>query len=476
MLKLYNTEQCRQLDQLAQQQGVSAFMLMQRAAKFALQGLQTRWPQAKHLTILCGPGNNGGDGYALAKLAHLAGYHISLVQLGEAPRQGAAQQARHEAERHGLLSQELDFSLLSQQDVIIDALFGIGLNRPLDNAWQTLIRTLNQLDVPILALDIPSGLEANTGRILGAAIAAELTTCFIVPKIGLYINDGVDYAGLVISHHLDIEADILAQVQPLATSWQNEDLPAPRARKHNSHKGDYGTALLIGGNVTMLGALALAGQACLRSGTGLVKLISRAEHTIALTQIQPELMCYDERHSQALQAQADVIAIGPGLGDDDWAWHQFERVCNSQKNLVLDADALNLLALQPLHYERWILTPHPGEAGRLLGKPALAIQHDRVGAIEALHKRYGGVIVLKGAGTLIYDGEQLALCRAGNPGMAVGGMGDVLTGIIAGLVAQGLELFEAARLGVEMHARCADRIAAERGERSLLPSDVIQAL
>lgn len=476
MLKLYRTQQCRQLDHAAQQQGLSGYTLMQRAAEFAFQCLQTRWPDANSIAILCGRGHNGGDGYALARIAHLAGLSVSLFQIGDPPEEGDAYRTRQDAETYGLSSQAFNLEYIAKHHVIVDALFGIGLNRPLDKNWQALIHAINDLPTPVLSLDVPSGLDADTGRVLGAAIEAELTASFIVPKIGLYLNDGVDYAGLVLTHHLNLPTDLLQSVSPLALSWEEADIPLPPPRKHNTHKGTYGTALLIGGNTSMLGAIALAGQACLRSGPGLVKIVTRAEHGLTLTQIQPELMTFTEAHTLSLQAQANVIAIGPGLGDDDWAWQQFERVCNSQNKLVLDADALNLLALQPLHYERWILTPHPAEAGRLLGKPTLSIQHDRVSAIEALHKRYGGVIVLKGAGTLIYDGEQLALCRAGNPGMAVGGMGDVLTGIIAGLVAQGLDLFEAARLAVEIHARCADRIAADRGERSLLPSDVIQAL
>lgn len=477
MLKLYTAEQARRIDNHAQKHGTPGLVLMKRAAEFAFQVLQQQWPAAKTIAILCGTGNNGGDGYALAKIAHLAGYKTHIFQINEPPSQGDSAQARLEAEALGLYSQALDAHVLLECDVLVDGLFGIGLNRPLDQAWQNIIELINLTPVPVLALDLPTGLDASTGAILGAAIQANHTASFIVNKIGLYLDQGLDLVGQVHLSTLEVPADILELEPPLATSLQTQDLPT-KPRDRNTHKGSYGSALLIGGNHSMLGALALSGQACLRSGAGLVKLISREEHLIALSQIQPELMCYPASAFSKLKTQVNVIAIGPGLDQDDWGWSLFERVCQTKTDtpLILDADALNCLALQPFHYERWILTPHPGEASRLLERPIHVIQRDRVAAIKALHKRYGGTIVLKGAGTLIYDGEQLALCQAGNPGMAVGGMGDVLTGLIAGLVAQGLSLFEAAKLGVELHARTADKIAVQRGQTSLLPSDVIAAL
>lgn len=476
MLKLYSVEQAQAIDRQAiEQHGLSGLVLMKRAAEFAFEVLQQHWPQARQIYIICGIGKNGGDGYALAKIAHIAGFKVQIAQIEQPPRHGDAANTRQEAEVLGLTAQNFDLQQLTAADVVVDALFGIGLNRPLDQSWLEVITQVNQAQRPVLALDVPSGLDANNGQVLGGAIRANYTASFIVHKIGLFLNDGLDYTGHVHLNDLGLPPTLLDNFTPLASSWDVDDLPSLK-RMYNSHKGSYGTALLIGGNSHMMGALALAGQACLRAGAGLVKLISRAEHLTALTQIQPELMTYESRDFHKLSSKTNVIAIGPGLGIDSWAWDLFEKVCKSNQPLVLDADALNCLALEPFLYERWILTPHPAEAGRLLERPTQVIQNDRVNAIQQLHKRYGGVIVLKGAGTLIYDGNQLALCRAGNPGMAVGGMGDVLTGIIAGLVAQGLELFEAARMGVEIHARSADRVAASRGERSLLPSDVINAL
>lgn len=475
MLKLYTAEQARHIDQLAQKHGLPGLVLMKRAAEFAFQVIQQHWPQAHTLGILCGTGNNGGDGYALAKIAHIAGYRVRLFQINQPPESGDAASARQEAHAMGLTTQPINAQALLDCDILVDALFGIGLNRPLDDSWQALIELINLTPRPKLALDIPSGLDADRGEVLGKAIIADHTACFIVAKIGLLLADGLDHIGQLHLDSLGIADELIALATPQATCWKANDLPK-QTRKKNTHKGQFGSALLIGGDRHMMGAIALAAQACLRSGVGLVKLISREEHLVALCQIQPELMCYPASHFPNLKSQVQVIAGGPGLGQSDWSWQLFEQICQTENPLVLDADALNCLALQPFHYERWILTPHPAEAGRMLERPTHVIQRDRVAAIKALHKRYGGVIVLKGAGTLIFDGEQLALCQAGNPGMAVGGMGDVLTGLIAGYVAQGLSLFEAARLGVETHARTADKIAKSRGQASLLPSDLIQAL
>ncbi|HEY9018560.1 NAD(P)H-hydrate dehydratase [Thiomicrospira sp.] len=476
MLKLYSATQAQAIDRhVIKQLDLTGLRLMKRAAGFANQLIQKQWPQAQQIYILCGPGNNGGDGYALAKIAHINGQKVDIAQIGQPPIEGDAAQARQEAEALGLIAADFSAQKLMQADLVVDALFGIGLNRPLEAPWNQIIDAINMAQRPILALDLPSGLDANTGQVLGSAIQAQHTACFIVQKIGLYLNDGPDHTGQVHLGDLQLPIELLDGFTPLATSWEQDDLPSIK-RRRNTHKGTYGSALLIGGNYNMVGALALAGKACLRSGVGLCKLVSRAEHQVALSQIQPELMCYQSADFHRLAIKSDVIAIGPGLGTDSWAWNLYEEVCKSNRPLVLDADALNCLALEPFHYERWILTPHPGEASRLLERPTHVIQNDRISAIQALHKRYGGVIVLKGAGSLIYDGQNMALCRSGNPGMAVGGMGDVLTGLIAGLVAQGFSLFEAAQRGVELHARAGDKVAQSRGQSSLLPSDIIDLL
>ena len=250
-------------------------------------------------------------------------------------------------------------------------------------------------------------------------------------------------------------------------------LLTPRAR--TSHKGDFGHVLIAGGDYGMPGAVRLAGDAALRVGAGLVTLATRPEH-ICMISTRPELICYGINQTRALNAllqRATVIAIGAGLGQSTWSQQLYKKLLTVKMQKVVDADGLNLLAKNPVKRKDWILTPHPGEAARLLNSTTETIQHDRIASIKALQKKYGGIIVLKGAGTLVLGEDNvISICNFGNPGMASAGMGDVLTGIISGLLAQGLTLLQAAQLGVCLHAIAGD-IAAKEGERGLLASDLI---
>ncbi len=337
-------------------------------------------------------------------------------------------------------------------DVIVDALLGTGLDREVTGDWAQAIAAANAHLAPKLAIDIPSGLHADTGRVLGLAIQAEVTISFIGLKQGLFTGEG----------------------------WSKQaEFLTPRRR--SAHKGDFGTVLVVGGAPGMAGAARLAGEAALRSGAGLVAVASHPDHAALLGAGRPELMCHavaDGDGLGPLLERADVVALGPGLGQGDWGRSLYARVLASDKPLVLDADALNLLAAAPQASHRWIITPHPGEAGRLLGRPTAEVQADRFAAVRELQARYGGVAVLKGAGTLIFAASHRppGLCSDGNPGMASGGMGDALTGIVAALVAQGLSLEEAAGAGVCLHAAAGDLAAARGGERGLLASDLIAAL
>ena len=336
---------------------------------------------------------------------------------------------------------------------------------------------------PVLAVDIPSGLETDTGAILGHAVHANITCTFITHKFGLYTFQGPEISGNVLFSHLFIPKEAYKTQPPLATNhtlkfWLNT-LPL---RLASHHKGIAGTVCLVGGNYTMMGAIQLAGLASLKTGAGLVKVITHKEHGVAITQAIPELMCYPTEQLLAQASLANVIGIGPGLGLDNWAKELFNQVMDLPHNKVIDADALKLLTpfieKQDQHTQNnnWVLTPHPGEAAQLLNTNTPSIQKDRIAAIKALHKKYGGVIVLKGNGTLIYDGENMEICLAGNPGMAVGGMGDVLTGTIATFIAQGLSLWNAACLGVFLHAHAGDVLANQSGQPGILPSELAQVM
>jgi NAD(P)H-hydrate epimerase len=465
--------------------GVSAYTLMTRAAEAALGALRAEWPRAMRLLIVCGYGNNAGDGYVLARLAAEQKLPIEVVALGK-PEQliGAAQQAWRGFIAAGGSTQAWNNELLQDAEIVVDAILGTGLSRPLDAELQAIVQVINDSAIPVFALDVPTGLDADSGAVLGKAIRAHRTISFIGLKQGFYLGAGPNQVGRILFDDLEIPAAMAQRVGAVATRLDNRIVQAalPR-RSRTAHKGQQGHVLIVGGGLGMPGAVRLSGEACLRVGAGLVTVATRPEHVSALIAGRPELMCRGVMSAAELTpllVSADVIAIGPGLGQDEWARSLFNAVLATDKPLIVDADALNLLAQQPCSRGNWVLTPHPGEAARLLSSSTGAIQTARMQALQDLLRHYSGTVVLKGAGTLVASADQLpALCDRGNPGMAAPGMGDVLTGIIAGIAAQhthvGGDLSLAARAGVYVHAVAGD-MAARHGERGLLASDLFMHL
>lgn len=479
---LYRAEQVREFDRRAiELHDIRGYTLMTRAAAAALQALRAHWPRARRLRVLCGAGNNAGDGYVLARLAQQAGLDVAVGWLSDpASLQGAARTAAAEADRARVPIQPFAPALLDTADVIVDALLGTGLTRPLSGEWATAVAAVNAATAPVLSLDIPSGLQADTGAILGTVIRATLTVTFIAPKLGLFTGAGPDCAGEIRVDDLAVPAAVFAAIEPAALRVTAADLPdwLPGPRPRSAHKGDFGHVLVIGGQPGMSGAPRLAAEAAARVGAGLVSVATHPVHAALLNVGRPELMCrgvLTPADLEPLLARAGVLAIGPGLGQDDWGRDLLVATLGTGQPCVLDADALNLLATAPARRTDWILTPHPGEAARLLDSTAAAVQADRPTAVRALQARYGGVIVLKGAGTLVCDGRRTWLVATGNPGMASGGMGDVLTGVIAGLLAQGLVPARAAVAGTLLHGLAGDTAVAA-GERGLLAGDLFDAL
>lgn len=480
---LYRADQMRELDRLAiETAGIPGYTLMTRAAGAAWAALRARWPQARRLVVLCGAGNNGGDGFVLARLARAEGRDVRVLQLGDAARiRGDALTARTAWLEAGGAVTPFTAAALAPADILVDALLGTGFAGRLDEQWRGAIEAVNAAGVPVVAMDIPSGLHGDTGHVADVAVHASLTVTFIARKPGLYTGAGPDCCGEILCADLEVPAAVRGQVSPAARLLDAPPrslLSVPRAR--TAHKGDCGHVLVIGGDHGMSGAVRLAGEAALRTGAGLVSVATRPEHAATVTAGCPELMCHGvstARDLQPLLARAGVIVIGPGLGRSGWAQALLGHVLTTRHPRVIDADALNLLAGDPLPLGQTILTPHPGEAARLAGLDgSAAVQADRFAAARTIGERHGGVVVLKGAGTVIQAPGQLpVVCAAGNPGMASGGMGDVLSGVLGALLAQGMALPEAAVSGVCLHARAADR-AAREGERGLLARDVIAAL
>lgn len=532
-LRLYRSAEIRALEHVAiEQHGIAGGELMRRAAEGAWRALRQRWSAARELLVLCGGGNNGGDGYALAAIASRAGLTVRVVAVvPEDALQGDAAAAMRACLAAGIPISSLDLAALSKwlesSDVIVDALLGIGLKQTVRTPLAEVIEAVNASGRPVLALDVPSGLSADTGLVQGVAIRAALTVTFIGYKLGLFIGEGPQQVGELKLDRLQLDHLELGGVKfesraPAVAELLNVDslttvLPP---RRPDSHKGDGGHVVIVGGGRGMPGAARLAGESALRMGAGRVTVLCHPSSVAAIAAGRAELMVHGiERADEALPvlAAADVRLVGPGLGRDDSAFELLKIALDREAACVLDADALTLLPRVWASWSQapaagvsrgaaelpWVLTPHPGEAATLLassarsGQPRGAgdIQTDRLAALAHLVDEYSAVVVLKGAGTWVGGrGRTPALCAAGNATLATAGTGDVLAGAIAGVLAQRLRatsteppaanehrdaLWESACAGVWWHAACADRwqrTVGRGGSRGLLASELALAL
>ncbi len=477
-ITLYRTAQVRELDRIAiQDRGIPGFDLMSRAGYEVFHYLLNKWPATQSVAVFCGAGNNAGDGYIIARLALEAGLNIRVYSLSdpESLKGDALTAYRNYIEAMGTIIPFQGEAMIAV-DVIVDALLGTGLDRSVTGLYAQAIQVINNSPAPVIAVDIPSGLNADTGNVMGCAVKADCTVSFIGLKQGLFTGQAADYCGEIFYASLAVPEAIFQEVLPSAVRVVKTPLSG---RDRCSHKGSYGHVLIVGGDLGYSGAARLAGEAALRVGAGLVSVATRSEHAGLMNLNRPELMCHGVETAGQLAGlleKASVVVIGPGLGQSDWAKDLFMATRNTHKPLIVDADGLNLLARSPVTKPDWILTPHPGEASRLLSCSTAEIQQDRFASVLALQVRYGGIAILKGAGTLIASADEIAVSTTGNPGMASGGMGDVLSGVIAGLLAQGLSLKHAAQQGVYRHGEAADLAAEKEGERGLLASDLMPYL
>lgn len=471
---LYRAEQVRELDRIAiQEYSISGLTLMTRAGQDTFKLLQDLWPQAQSIIVFCGSGNNAGDGYIVAHEALLAGLQISVIRLESEDNLSADAVSAYQTyikSSGKVFDYHLDIDILA--DVIVDGLLGTGLSRPLTGVYAQAVATINRSHCPVLALDIPSGVHADTGCVMASAVKADHTLSFIGLKQGMFTGQAVDYCGQIHFSSLDCPEQIY---QRISNNVKTVITQAMLPRSCYTHKGNNGHVLLIGGDQGYSGAIRLSAEAAARSGAGLISIATHAVHADFLNLNRPELMCHGVASDQQLLPllkRANVCAIGPGLGQSQWAATLFATALAADKIMVVDADALNLLAKNPCYYQQWVLTPHPGEAARLLGCTVAKIQQDRFQAALDLQQTFGGIVLLKGAGTLITDGKMIYVATSGNPGMASAGMGDLLTGIIAALIAQGSSLIEATTMAVDIHGKAGDQAATE-GERGLLASDLL---
>ena len=479
---IYSVATVREIDRIAiEEQGVPGYTLMTRAAEAAVAAAIAAFPEARSWQVICGAGNNAGDGYVVGRLAAGKGITVSVLAVSDpAALRGDAATAHAEFVATGgrLSAWAGEIDLTAQ--LVVDAVLGSGLMRDLEGDFAAAVGAINSSGLPVVALDLPSGLNGDTGVIMGNAVRADLTVTFVGLKQGLFLGSGPECRGELQFSDLGIEPSCYAAMPVTLQRISYAKIAGllPR-RRRTAHKGDFGHVLVVGGGIGMPGAVVLCGEAALRAGAGRVTVATDASHAAAVVNDRPELMArgvHGAAELQSLLSNCDVIAVGPGLGRSEWANELMQTVREARQVSVWDADALNWLAEHPDCRDNRIITPHPGEAATLLGTTTAHIQSDRRAAVAQLQQRYGGVAVLKGAGSLVKSANAVPwISTSGNPGMAAPGMGDVLTGIIAAMLGQGLTLEDAATAGVEIHAQLGD-LAALQGERGMLASDLLLEL
>jgi len=468
-LAIYRTEDIRRIEQCAAALDQPP-ALMERAGLAAAELARERFLSAGGcVLVLAGPGNNGGDGFVLARHLKAWWFDVIVVFTGERAKLSAEAGEAYDAWVAVGGRVERDFPRATRIELIVDALFGIGLERDLVGRYQELVQAVNAHAAPVLALDIPSGLHADSGRVLGCCVRADCTVTFIACKPGLVTLDGPDNCGEIVVRDLGLDAESLLPARGhLITASALARALRPRPR--NSHKGTFGNVVVIGGAEGMTGAALLAGRGALLCGAGRVYLglLDRAAPSLDL--VQPELMLRRASEVVELDHQACLV-VGPGLGRSDAAKALLAQAIEREIPLVLDADALNLLgadaALHPLCARRaspTLLTPHPAEAARLLQCSIATVQRDRVAAALALSARFHACTALKGVGTVCagHDGRW-QINTSGNPGLASAGMGDVLSGILGALLSQGATAESAIMAGVYLHGAASDELRADHG-------------
>jgi hydroxyethylthiazole kinase-like uncharacterized protein yjeF len=487
-IEIFRASQVREFDRIAiEEHGIAGYELMCRAGAAALDVLSARWSGARRITIFCGAGNNAGDGYVLARLAAARGLDVELRAVTDpAKLKGDAATAWQdcvEAKLDALPYWRANAVGPIDADVVVDALLGTGLDRELGGRFAAAVEEINAAGLPVLALDIPTGLDAETGVVLGTAVEATATLSFVGLKTGLFLGLAPDYCGAIEFSDLSIPAAVRRAAQPVLRRLTMHDAArALPARRQAAHKGDNGRLLLIGGGPSMGGAIRLAAEAALRIGAGLVYVATHPDNLGVVMSGRPEIICRGALvpdDFRDLVAAADAVVLGPGLGRSEWAQAIWAAAIEAQAPLVVDADGLNLLAQRHVARSRWILTPHPGEAARLLSSSVPRVNADRLGVVTELGRRFGAATVLKGANSLVSvpdSSDCPYVCDAGNPGMATAGMGDVLSGVLGGLLAQTRDVERSATAGVLVHALAGDSAAREGGERGLLASDLMPFL
>lgn len=508
-MELVTAAEMRELDRAAiEGRNIPSLRLMEQAGQAVAREMERRFGplRGRTVTIVAGKGQNGGDGFVVARLLRKKNCRARVALLASpfSLKGDAAVNLRrfqkaggrcHAVDKESALDSVLA-PLLQTSEVLVDAIFGTGLNAPVKGLPASAIALMNASGRPIVAIDLPSGLDGDTGSVLGTAVTAALTVTLARPKRGLYLGAGPNHAGLIRVADIGIPADLIAAAKIPVTLLEAADIrPLIPKRPRTAHKGTFGHAGIIAGAAGKTGAAAMAAMAALRIGTGLVTVAAPRSVSDALeAKLLEAMTCpVPETEARTLSKQAlepllafaadkTALAIGPGIGTHPETQALVHNLLVAAKRpMVLDADGINAVAGHVDMLGRasgpLILTPHPGEMARLLGTTSAEVQRDRLGAASRLACARNVCVVLKGAGTVVAGPDgRLAVNSTGNPGMATAGTGDVLTGIIAGLLAQGLPVWEAACAGVYLHGLAGDLAASEQGEAGLIAGDVIRAV
>ncbi len=493
MFYVADRTEMQEIDRLTiEEKGVPGILLMERAAITVLEEINSRLKsinadrKLKCLVVVEG-GNNGGDGLALARLLYQHGDIVHVCYINGISRVSDSFSYQLEiAKKIGI--QVTDHIIDSDYDVVVDGIFGVGLKRDVAGIWRETIETMNGLVGFKVAIDTPSGVDASTGQIMGCAFRADMTVTFGLNKRGLIFYPGCEISGEVVVRDIGFAQAEVDRVHPVAYSYNRDDLCMLPGRSDSSNKGTYGKLAVIAGSRDMSGAMTFAAEAAYRMGTGLVKIYTHIDNKeIAGVRI-PEavLMCYsnkDEAEQCARDAVewSDAILIGPGIGKGDAARSMVEYImCEAVQTVIADADALNIISEKPdilgRHRGTVIVTPHIGEMSRLTGVAIPDIKKNILEVCKDFSMEYNIVSALKDARTCVSDGRDVYINTSGNNGMSTAGAGDVLAGIIAGLVCTGLGAYEAAKLGVYIHGLAGDMAAEHRGRNAMIARDIVSAI
>ncbi|WP_117232867.1 NAD(P)H-hydrate dehydratase [Vibrio maerlii] len=464
---------------------IEMFELMQRAGQAVFDVIDQRYSHCRHILVVTGKGNNGGDGYVIARLAMQSGYTVSLWQFGDHHQlSGDANRAKQLYLDAGGIIESPKESLNENIELIVDGILGTGITGSVRPNAQEVIELINQSELPVVAIDTPSGLNTDTGKILGCAIRAEITVTFIAMKLGTVTGQARRCTGEILFAGLGVDNVFIEQNLPTALLTNEKWLKSLKTRDADSHKGSHGKLLIVGGDDGMSGAVYFASAAALRSGAGLGAVVCHPSSANPIRSLLPEAMVADQTKLSARLGWCSAICVGVGLGRDAWGGAVYKQVeehvsINKQIPIVIDADGLSWLAKSNENTRpsgNIIITPHPGEAAMLLDCTISEVEADRFHAAKALCLKYQCITVLKGAGTLVCDGENTVVCHAGNAGMATGGTGDVLAGVITSLLGQGYTPMHAATLGTLIHSLAADDNAEQFGQVGMLASDLLPSI